>query len=140
MSAFFIDYFIFVFLFALGAIQITASLNGLIGILFFHKPLVARILGLTIIIVAIVWFYLSSDRNLNDVYGGLDANDQSGLFALGVIAALFLTLVISSITNIGRLNNETIFSENEGLGNLTMNTYYLALSRNLRYWIKQWNR
>ena len=140
MSAFFIDYFIFVFLLAFGAIQITASLNGLSGILFFQKLLVAKIFGLAIIIFAIGWFYLSGDRNLNDVYGGLDANDQSGLFALGVIAALFITLVISSVTNRNRLNNDTIFSKNEGLGNLTTNTYYVALSKNLRYWVKQWNR
>ena len=139
MSAFFIDYFIFVFLLALGAIQITASLNGLSGILFFHKPLVAKIFGLAIIIFAIGWFYFSGDRNLNDVYGGLDANDQSGLFALGVIAALFITVVISSVTNRSRLNIDTIFSENEGLGNLTTNTYYVALSKNLRYWVKRWN-
>lgn len=139
MSAFFIDYLIFVFLFALGVIQIAASLSGLIGILFFRKPLVSRILGLVIIITAISWFYLSSDRNLNDVYGGLDANDQSGLFALGVIAALFTTLVISSVTNMVRLNNDTMFSENEGLASLRRYTYYVALSKNLRYWVKRWN-
>ena len=139
MSAFFIDYFIFVFLLALGAIQITASLNGLSGILFFHKPLLSKIFGLAIIIFAIGWFYFSGDRNLNDVYGGLDANDQSGLFALGVIAALFITVVISSVTNRNRLNIDTIFSETEGLGNLTTNTYYVALSKNLRYWVKRWN-
>jgi len=139
LSTFFIDYLIFVFLFALGVIQIAASLSGLIGILFFHKPFFARLLGLIMIITAIGWFYLSGDRNLNDVYGGLDANDQSSLFALGVIAALFITLVISSVTNMVRLSNHTIFSENEGLDSLKEYTYYVALSRNLSYWIKRWN-
>ena len=133
MSPFLEDYLIFVFWASLGAIQIGASVGRLEGMLFVRHHLAARLLGAALIVSAIVWFFLSEERNINDIHGGLDAGSQSmGFFAGGALATI-ATLVVSSLINMRMRTGEP--GSTEGLGALAKATYFETLRRSVTTWM-----
>jgi hypothetical protein len=101
MSPFVADYLLFVFWACVGAIQIGASIGRFDGLLFVRHNLAARALGVALIFGAIAWFFLTENRNINDTEGGLDANQQAMGFFAAAIAAVIVTVVISSFSNAG---------------------------------------
>ena len=70
------DYFLMVFVASMGVMQAAASIGGLRGLLVFKNPLIARALGIGVAIAAVAWFFLVTERNINDYEGGLDSNEQ----------------------------------------------------------------
>ena len=120
-----LDYFLFVFLAALGVIQMAAAYNSLRGLLFFKPRPVAMVAGMAITAMAFVWFFASEPRNVPDTDGGLDGNQAAGLFALGAGLALLLTLIASSVSNRSLGNGDRDFSP--GLDALRETTYIKAL-------------
>ena len=93
------DYFLMVFVASLGVIQAAASIGGLRGLLVFKNPLIARGLGVGVAVAAVAWFFLVTERNINDYEGGLDSNEQGLLFFLAVAASGIFTCVLTSLLN-----------------------------------------
>lgn len=129
------DYFIFVFLSAIGSIQVGASYGKLRGIFLLPTILTCRFLGYLLIFIGIVWFYATKHRNINDTEGGIDANDQALWFFLGVIAALIFTFLITSIFQKKFLGKCQINVE-LGIENLKHSTYFRAIKNNIVFWTK----
>ena len=136
MSEFATEYSIFVFIASLGAIQIGASVGELSGLLLVRSPLLARALGTVVIVAAVVWFFASENRNINDYEGGLDANGQGLYFFYSALGAVIVTLVVSSLVN-HRLTGGHA-PRPDGFDALKHTMYIRALWRSLRYWSREW--
>ena len=136
MEGFAQDYFILVFIASFGALQIVASYSHLRGILFIKSAPLTRLVGLAMIIAAFAWFFASEPRNIGDNEGGLDANTQALLFALGSLASLVVTLIGSSLVNARMKGNSP--SLGEGMEALKETNFIHALYDSLRHHWKIW--
>ena len=136
MSTIAVDYFLLVFAASLGVIQIAGSAGRLTGLLMFKPPLVAKAIGLGLVVGAFIWFFAAGDRNLNDYEGGLDGNIQALVFFLAALSGFVITLVASTIVNAGMKGGDT--TPGEGLEALKQTNYGRALARSIRYWWKEW--
>lgn len=132
MFTFATDYFLLVFIASLGVVQVGASMGQLKGLLVFKSPIIARTLGLGLVVGAFVLFFSTGTRNINDYEGGLNAPTQGLFFFLGSSAGVILTLLSTSILN-RRMNGARPPSE-PGLDALKDTNYLLALGRSLSYW------
>ena len=129
MSPFVADYLLFVFWASIGAIQIGVSIGRFDGLLFVRHVLAARALGVALIVGAILWFFLTENRNINDTEGGLDANQQAVGFFAAAIAAVIVTVVISSLINTRMSKGEP--GPDDGLDALRKVRYLAAVRRSL---------
>ena len=136
MFAFATDYLILIFVASIGVIQIAASVGGLRGLLIFKSPLLSLGSGLTLAIAAFVWFFSTTNRNINDYNGGLDGNTQALLFFLGSLAGVVATFLGSSIINLKMVSEKP--SPKAGLDALRDTSYLKALSHSFRYWSSEW--
>ena len=126
MADFTIDYFLTVLVVALGVLQIAAAQAGLKGLSFFRKPILDRLFGLLAIVGGFCAFYVTDDRNVRS----LEGSQQFAYYLAGVAAAVFLTLVISSLVNFGlRARMER---EERGLEALKKTNYLRALFSGFR--------
>ena len=138
MSEFIFEYYIFVLLAALGAIQLGAVAGRLKGLLVLKHRTAAVGLGLVFIAAAPVWFFSTGERNINDFEGGITANGQALYAFLGSITALASTLAVTSLINF-RLGRGAL-PPFDGLHSLREASYLIALSGNLRYWSRAWRK
>ena len=129
-GAFALDYFLFVFIAALGVLQMVAAYSALRGLLFIRVRLLAFLTGLVTTGLAFLWFFVSEPRNIPDVEGGLDGNQMAGLFAVAAASALVLTLLLSSVSN--RSMARSVPQFNTGLEVLRETTYLKALLTTLK--------
>ncbi len=138
MSEFIFEYYFFVFLAALGAIQLGALAGKLNGLLILKQPIAAVALSVLFIAAAPVWFFSTGERNINDYEGGITANGQALYAFLGSITALAATLAITSLVNfrLGRGATPPF----EGLHSMTEVNYLIAITGNLRYWVRAWRK
>ncbi len=138
MSEFIFEYYVFVLLAALGAIQLGAVAGKLKGLLVLRHPAAAVALGVVFIAAAPVWFYSTGERNINDYEGGITANGQALYAFLGCITALVSTLAVTSLINF-RMGRGAL-PPFDGLHSLREASYVVALSGNLTYWSKAWRK
>lgn len=134
------EYFLFVFVAALGVLQVAAAYSRLDGLLLLRRRAVAGLVGLALAVGAFLWFFASGPRNVPDTQGGLDGNAQAGLFAAAAGAALAVTLVVSSLLNSRRAGGAV---QGLGLDALRNTTYARALlegARACRRMWRQWTR
>lgn len=136
MFSFSTDYFLFVFVSAVGVIQISASLGGLRGLMLLRSKLLTRTFGLVLPVSAAIWFFSTEARNINDYEGGLDANEQALFFFLGVVSALGASLFLSSVVNV-RMKGED-WVKDIGFESLKSSSYARAAAQNLRHWWLEW--
>ena len=135
MSDFAIDYYLFIFVATLGAMQLASLMGRVKGLLIFKSPIVGWAFGLGLIMGAFIWFFVTDNRNLNDYEGGLDANQQAFFFSMGVLTGVLVTVVFSSIVNF-KMNGCS--TARNGLEALRHAHYAGALSHSLRCWVKEW--
>ena len=135
MFTFATDYCITVFISALGVLQLAFSVGGLKGLLVFKSAIVARTLGLALAIVGFVLFFSTGTRNINDYEGGLDAPTQALFFFYGSLAAVIVTLALTSIIN-HRMRGPESGARSPGIDSLKDTNYALSLARSVRYWWK----
>ena len=130
VGAFALDFLVFVFIAALGVLQMVAAHTALRGLLFVRVRPLAFLAGLVTTATAFLWFFISEPRNVPDTAGGLDGNQMAGLFAIGAGSALVLTLLLSSMCNrsLGRQGQQF----NPGLDALRETTYLNALFSTLK--------
>ena len=138
MFTFATDYFLLVFVSAVGVIQIGASFGGLSGLLFLQDQKAARALGTVLAVVPFIWFFATGERNINDYQGGLDAPTQALFFFLGTLAAGGVTFVVSSAVN-WRMDRGAPAPE-DGMDALRNASWARALAASLQYWRKNWRR
>ena len=86
------DYFIFVYLLCLSALQLAAARSGLRGLAIVPAPWGVAA-GLLFALTDVVWFVSSADRNTI----GLAGWEQFLLFLMGSAGALLTSLAISSL-------------------------------------------
>ena len=130
VGGFVLDYFVFVFIGALGVLQMVAAYRGLLGLLFIRLRPLAFLVGLVTTSLAFLWFFLSEPRNISDQQGGLDGNQMAGLFAVAAGSALVLTLLASSVSNRSLGGGGQRFDP--GLDALRETTYLKALISTLK--------
>ena len=136
VGGFALDYFVFVFIAALGVLQMAAAYNALQGLLFIRFRPLAFLSGLLVTTLAFLWFFLSEPRNIPDTEGGLDGNEMAGLFALGAGSALVLSLLFSSVSNRSMIRSGQ--QPKTGLDALKETTYVRALLGTLKYLWKRY--
>ena len=134
MFTFATDYCLGVFVSTLGVLQLAFSIGDVRGLLVFKSPLFARTLGSVLAVGGFVLFFSTGTRNINDYEGGLDAPTQALFFFFGALAAVIVTLAVTSIVNHRMRGLE---SEPEaGIDSLRDTNYALSLARSFRYWWK----
>ena len=127
---FVLDYCLFVFLAAMGVVQMAAARNFLTAVLFIrHRPL-AFLSGAALTAGVFVWFFVSEPRNIPDTAGGLDGNQTAGYFAISAGSAVILTLLLSSWINRDMPRDGPIAA---GLDALRRTTYTRALAHALKH-------
>lgn len=129
------DYFILVYVAAMGVLQMIASRREFRGMLLVPAPSVAFVLGLCAVVAAFVWFFASEPRNLSDTEGGLDGNRAASMFSAASALAVFTTLALSSLVN--RSLGKDGQPAGPGLESLGHTTYLRALRGSLK---ALWNR
>ena len=136
MFTFATDYYLCVLVATIGVLQIACSIGGFRGLLVFKSPLVARAVGLVLVISAFVWFFSTGTRNLNDYQGGLDANTQALFFFFGAFTAVIVTFAVASVVNFRMMGPDA--GSGAGLDAVKDTSYATALVRSLSYWRKNW--
>ena len=124
----------------MGAIQIGTSIGKVRGLLLLKSRVPSFVLGISLILGSIIWFFLSEDRNISDINGGLDANTQAVGFFLGSLIAMILTLIISSIFNSGFKVTKVDQIHTDGIESLYEQNYFSAIKTELAKWNKNWNQ
>jgi hypothetical protein len=79
-----LDYFILVFMGAMGVYQIVAIHAKLDGLCFFKQPAIQYVFGFLAIIGAFGWFFTSKERNYQHTTEGAQ---QLGLFLAAIVAS-----------------------------------------------------
>lgn len=129
-GSFILDYLLFVFIAAFGALQMAAAYGPLPGLLLIRIRPLAFGSGLVIAVAAFLLFFMTEPRNISDTEGGLNGNQTAGLFTLGAGSALILTLILSSISNRALGKGRQHYSP--GLDALKETTYFNALATTLK--------
>ncbi len=125
-----LDYFVFVFIAALGVLQLVAVYAGLRGLLLIPFRRLAVVVGLSAVVLAFLWFFLSEPRNVSDTEGGLDGNQMAGYFALGAGTATVLTFLLSSVINRSLAKASRL--PGPGLDALRETTYWAVIAGTVR--------
>ena len=133
MPEFALDYFVLVFLSALGVLLFVTAYYRFYGLMLFSKP-ISLALGALLISGALTWFFASEYRNLSDTDGGLDGNWQTLLFAAGAALAIIFLLVVSSLRNWSMKGKP----DANGLDMLRHSNYWLLITKALRQRWDSW--
>ena len=139
MFTFATDYFIGVFISALGVLQFAFSVGGFRALLFFKGALAARTLGLALAVAGFALFFETEFRNINDYEGGLDSPAQALFFFYGALAALAATLALASLINRRMASPEDGEDDPEaGLDALRETNYAASAARGAAHWRRHW--
>ena len=133
MPEFALDYFILVFLSALGVLLFVTAYYRFYGLMLFSRR-VSMALGAALISGALIWFFTSEYRNLSDTEGGLDGNEQTLLFAFGAALAIVFLLLVSSLRNRSMKDKQ----DADGLDMLRHSNYWRLITKRLRQRWDSW--
>jgi hypothetical protein len=93
-----LQYLLFIFVAAVGVIQIAAARAGLRGLLLTTSRGSSFALGVVLVVGGFSWFFGILDRNVR----GLEGMEQAVLFVPAGIAAVAATFVVSSLLHRAR--------------------------------------
>ena len=136
MTEFKVDYIIFVFVATLGVVQIAAVTGSLRGLLLFGSLLRSGMSGAAMLVTAVVWFFATDDRNINDVSGGINANGQALYLFSSATSSVVFTLLLSSLFNLRMRASAP--PPHDGLEVLRTSSFLNALFDNMRYLRCNW--
>jgi hypothetical protein len=113
------DYFMLVFIAAVGVYQIVSVPAGLRGLWFFRNNIVQYFFGVTAIFGSFSWFYTSEHRNVQHTVEG---SQQLWLFLSSIIVAYYASAVLASIiqASVSSDEGEDIQEEQQDLGMETL--------------------
>ena len=139
-STFATDYCISVFVSTFGALQFAFSVGGFRAALIFKNALAARTLGLALAAAGFALFFATGFRNINDYEGGLDSPAQALFFFYGALAALALTLALTSIINrrMAAAPDADGDDPEAGLDALRETNYAASAARGAAHWRTHW--
>lgn len=126
-----LEYFLFAFIACCGVLQIAATYARLKGLCFLPRG--GYLLGFLLLLGAFWWFFATEDRNVR----GLEGGQQLGLFNGAMFAALFFSLLLSSLLRLGSRRREAPRG-GKGLEALKERTYLEALLLTLRALFRFW--
>jgi hypothetical protein len=115
------DYFVLVFVGAVGVYQIAAAHAGFRGLCFFGPRWAQYLFGLLAIGGAFAWFYATEDRNWQHTVEG---TQQLGLFLFAIVLAYFATAVVASF-----INARMTWSRNEVIDSMQHDQGFETLKR-----------
>lgn len=129
-----LEYLIFVFTAAVGALQLVAVRSKLNGLLFLKKPVLAHALSFLIIGFSFYWFF-QRDNRMDTVMRrtGLEGSGMFFNFCLATFVALVFTFVASSL--ISMIHHKTTTSDNaaaNGLEALKEQSYFEAIKHSFK--------
>ena len=130
-GSFILDYYLLVFLASCGVFQMLGAWKAFVGMLYLKYRPGSFVLGLTLLIGAFTWFFLSEPRNVSDDAHGLNGNEQFAYFFAGSGTALAFTLFLSSLINWKLGAERSNFWP--GLDALKQGGYVRVIYRNWRY-------
>jgi hypothetical protein len=88
-----LKYWLLVFLAVLGVLQGAAARNNLRGLFFFGRRSLSYVFAALAIGFSLFIFFTWNSRYATGIVEGAE---QAGIFTLGILAAVFCTLVVSS--------------------------------------------
>jgi hypothetical protein len=91
------DYFVLVFIAAVGVYQIAAIPAGLRGLWFFNHRGLQCLFGAAVIAGAFAWFYATGERN---VQHRVEGAQQLSLFLAAIVLAYLCTGIVASIVHL----------------------------------------
>jgi hypothetical protein len=94
-----VDFLVMNLIGALAVLQIAAARGDLRGMMFLPSKRVTAALGFLALAGAFAWFFASEPRNYADDAGGLNGNEDAGLFCLACVLAIAFTLLSTSAIN-----------------------------------------
>ena len=89
-----LDYFVLVFIAAVGVYQLAAVAASLAGLCFFRRPLVQVFFGAATIVAGFAWFYTKEERNVQHTVEGAQ---QLVFFLAAAILAYLVTAALASV-------------------------------------------
>ncbi len=89
-----LDYFVLVFIAAIGVYQIASIPAGLRGLWFFRQHKVQYFFGILAILGVFGWFYTSEERNIQHTVEGAQ---QLWLFLGAIVFAYFINAILASV-------------------------------------------
>ena len=122
------EYYGLVVLLSTSTIQLASSYRSLKGVTFIPNPKLNCALALVIMLPCLAALATWNWRN---PVGIIEGAQQFYLFMLGIISAVGLTIIISSLVNHSRFKN-TVAPLVPGFESLNQKTYFQALSESLR--------
>jgi hypothetical protein len=117
-----VEYFVFIFIAALGIYQLAAAYSGLKGISFFPNKNLGYIFTGIAISPTFIGLFTWNQRNGTGIVEGAQ---QFGLFCLAVFLAFLFTVVFSHFLQKNRLSGDG--ASKDGLEALKEATYFQAL-------------
>jgi hypothetical protein len=125
------QYFIFVFIAAVGVLQLVAAGTQLKGILFFKRKALAYFFSFLAIGGSFYWFFQWHNR-IDTVmrHTGLEGAQLFRCFCMAAFAALVLTLIVSSLLKARRKGQPK--GSRQGLDALKEMSYFEAVKHSLR--------
>ncbi|MFC1999562.1 hypothetical protein ACFLXE_02255 [Chloroflexota bacterium] len=128
------EYIAFVFIAAVGVLQLVAATTRLKSLLFLRKPALTYPFSLILITGSFYWFFVQDDR-IDTImrHVGVEGSGQFYYFSIGTFFALVFTLALSSL--ISRFLRKTQGGSDpdaEGLDNLEDMSYWEAVKRSFR--------
>ena len=127
---FILDYYILAFVASCGVLQMAATYSRLRGLLFFKNLALNLAAAAVFTVGSFVWFFSSEPRNLPDSAGGLNGNQQVGLFVLASASAVIFSFIVSSIHPLQ--SRQTAGTDSRGLETLKQCSYMTAIGTTLQ--------
>lgn len=128
MQALAVEYYCIVVLLSVSTIQAASSYSGLSGVTFFQKRALNYICSFLIaapcLAILLTW-------NWHKPTGVIEGAEQFYLFMAGIVSAIGLTMVISSLVNHKRFKNDQEELAT-GFEALRSRTFFQALNMRLR--------
>ncbi|MDE2801844.1 MAG: hypothetical protein OXK21_03050 [Chloroflexota bacterium] len=132
------DYVVWIFLAAVGVIQVASAHAGLTKLLFIRAKPWAMALGVVLIVAGFVWFFREGPRHFPDTAGGINGNEQGARVALTCLAAGAFTFALSSL--LYRREDVDDATPADGFEALRRRTYAQALVASMRTLVQEARR
>lgn len=123
-----IEYYCLIVFLSMSTIQAASSFGRINGITFFQKQLHNYLLSATVAVpclaILITW-------NWHNPVGIIEGAEQFYLFMAGIISAIGLTMILSSLVNHRRFKNN-LMEPGNGFEALRDKTFFQAITMRLR--------
>lgn len=91
MADFCIDYYLACLLVSMAVVQIASRTTNQKTLMLLIGTKKVILFSILLILSALLLFFGTENRNINDTVGGLDANQQAFLFTLAVVSSIWST-------------------------------------------------